>query len=95
VITCGGDATPAVVDPTHPYPRVARPKYVVPILPLPLDERESEVGETQRSTGCGARIHASVVPCGIRTWGGRADAAGNTVVPLSAIYFTPMQGVPP
>ncbi|KAJ7436348.1 hypothetical protein FB451DRAFT_1571093 [Mycena latifolia] len=92
-IICGAEAAPARVDPTSPYPRIGPPKYIVPMLPLPLDERESLIGarEAKRSTGCGARIYSGAIPGGAKTWVGRGGTAGPSVVSLPEEYLSPAQ----
>ncbi|KAJ7176109.1 hypothetical protein C8R43DRAFT_1118641 [Mycena crocata] len=86
VLTCGAEIAP---DPMDPTPWGSSEKWVVPMLPLPLGESRTSPSPTERpSTGCGSTIHASASQRGLKTWIGASDAAGRTVIPLPAEYFT-------
>ncbi|KAJ6464763.1 hypothetical protein C8R47DRAFT_67754 [Mycena vitilis] len=89
-LTCGGEVTCPLPDPSHPAPWGSSQKFDVPILPLPLEDPHTSQ-TSQRSTGCGARIHIRASPQGPTTWVGSADSIGPTVVPLPEQYFTAEQ----
>ncbi|KAJ7782258.1 hypothetical protein DFH07DRAFT_789972 [Mycena maculata] len=91
-LTCGADMTRKfVLDDGYPYPRAAPSKYVVPILPLPLDHDLAEVAQPNRTTGCGTTVHASASRGGQWTWVGSGEFASSTVVLLPPEYFTGAQ----
>ncbi|KAJ7465792.1 hypothetical protein B0H11DRAFT_2049286 [Mycena galericulata] len=96
-LTCGADAPPprkvVDVDPSHPYPRVAPKKHVVPMLPLPLEQGSSKVPAETRSTGCGTTVHVSASPASrnCKKWVGDGDKVGSTVVLLPPEYFRERQ----
>ncbi|KAJ7138363.1 hypothetical protein C8R44DRAFT_868660 [Mycena epipterygia] len=90
-LTCGAEPVPTLLDPTNPKPWGSSLKCVVPFLPLPLDDRLSQFPKAKLSTGCGAEIYARASPRGGKTWNATAGAAGPTVAPLPAEYFTDEQ----
>jgi hypothetical protein len=89
VLTCGAEANPSVPSLHDPTLWGSFQKWEVPILPLPLDDpHPSPMSIGKPSTGCGAIIHTSASPRGLRTWLGCADAIGSTAISLPAEYFT-------
>ncbi|KAJ6468033.1 hypothetical protein C8R47DRAFT_1152262 [Mycena vitilis] len=88
-LTCGAVRRPVVAnfDPKHPYPRTSPRKYVVPILPLPVDEELPPICSDNGTTGCGATVHVSASRGGQQQWTGAGDSAGPTVVLLPDKYF--------
>ncbi|KAJ7604437.1 hypothetical protein DFH06DRAFT_1349464 [Mycena polygramma] len=91
VLTCGGEVTCSLPDPSDSRPWGSPHKFDVPILPLPLEDPHTSQTSKRISTGCGARIHIRASPQGPTTWVGSADATGPTVVPLPEQYFTAEQ----
>ncbi|KAJ7137307.1 hypothetical protein C8R46DRAFT_1361899 [Mycena filopes] len=92
-ITCGAKVICSrQLEISSTYPARAPAPYIVPILPLPLDEK-SLSGEVDATTitGCGTKIHSTAVSGGRRIWIAPADCVLPTVVPLSADYFTAQQ----
>ncbi|KAJ7162416.1 hypothetical protein C8R46DRAFT_1353352 [Mycena filopes] len=93
-ITCGAKVIPSrQVEISSTYPARALAPYIVPILPLPLDENSPSGDQVDATTitGCGTKIHSTAVSGGRRIWIAPADSVLPTVVPLSADYFTPQQ----
>ncbi|KAJ6537864.1 hypothetical protein B0H19DRAFT_1078973 [Mycena capillaripes] len=87
VLTCGTELVSLVPNLSDSTPYGSSQKWVVPILPLPLDDSPPSQ-MPKASTVCGATIHTRASPRGPKTWLGCADALGPTVIPLPAEYFT-------
>ncbi|KAJ7444463.1 hypothetical protein FB451DRAFT_1434325 [Mycena latifolia] len=91
VLTCGAELATAIPGAADETPWGSAEKWVVPFLPLPLDDSHMSQGPPVKpNTGCGATIHTRASSRG-KKWIGSADAAGRTVVKLPSEYFTDEQ----